>query len=64
MNIKVIPSPPIRGVRYSGLREGRIFARRDAGTIVVPKLPAPKEEDLSKGILEAIDMESYRRRRQ
>jgi hypothetical protein len=25
-----------------------------------PKLPAPKEEDLSKGILEAIDMDSYR----
>jgi len=27
---------------------------------LVPKLPAPKEEDLSKGILEAIDMRSYR----
>jgi len=27
---------------------------------LVPRLPAPKEEDLSKGILEAIDMESYR----
>jgi len=27
---------------------------------LVPKLPAPKEDDLSKGILEAIDMESYR----
>ncbi len=27
---------------------------------VVAKLPAPKEEDLSKGILEAIDMDSYR----
>jgi len=27
---------------------------------LVPKLPAPVEEDLSKGILEAIDMESYR----
>jgi len=26
----------------------------------VPKLPAPKEDDLSKGILEAIDMDSYR----
>ncbi|MBI5872877.1 MAG: type I restriction endonuclease subunit R [Candidatus Omnitrophica bacterium] len=25
-----------------------------------PKLPAPKEEDLSKGVLEAIDMDSYR----
>jgi len=29
-------------------------------TFLVPKLPAPKEEDLSLGILEAIDMESYR----
>src|SRR6266404_5692936 len=27
---------------------------------LIPKLPAPKEEDLSKGILEAIDMDSYR----
>jgi len=27
---------------------------------LVPKLPAPKEEDLSQGILEAIDMDSYR----
>jgi type I restriction enzyme, R subunit len=29
-------------------------------TFLVPKLPAPKEEDLSKGILETIDMDSYR----
>ena len=27
---------------------------------MVSKLPAPKEEDLAKGILEAIDMDSYR----
>ena len=27
---------------------------------LVPKLPAPAEEDLSRGILEAIDMDSYR----
>ena len=27
---------------------------------LVPKLPAPYEEDLSKGILESIDMDSYR----
>ena len=26
----------------------------------IPKLPAPKEDDLSKGILETIDMDSYR----
>ncbi|MFO0753712.1 MAG: DEAD/DEAH box helicase family protein, partial [Thermodesulfovibrionales bacterium] len=29
-------------------------------TFLVPKLPAPREEDLSKGILESIDMDSYR----
>lgn len=27
---------------------------------LIPKLPAPVEEDLSKGILESIDMDSYR----
>lgn len=27
---------------------------------LIPKLPAPQEEDLAKGILEAIDMDSYR----
>ena len=27
---------------------------------LLPKLPAPKEEDLSRGILESIDMDSYR----
>ena len=27
---------------------------------LIPKLPAPAEEDLSKGILETIDMDSYR----
>jgi type I restriction enzyme R subunit len=29
-------------------------------TFLVPKVPAPVEEDLTKGILEAIDMDSYR----
>ena len=28
--------------------------------LLVPRLPAPQAEDLSKGILEAIDMDSYR----
>jgi type I restriction enzyme R subunit len=28
--------------------------------LMTPKLPAPKEEDLAKGILDAIDMDSYR----
>jgi type I restriction enzyme, R subunit len=27
---------------------------------LIPKLPAPKEDDLSKGVLETIDMDSYR----
>ena len=27
---------------------------------LVPKLPAPIEDDLSRGILKAIDMDSYR----
>ena len=33
-------------------------------TFLIPKLPAPKDEDLSKGILEAIDMDSYRNEKQ
>ncbi len=28
--------------------------------LLIPKLPAPQDEDLSKGILESIDMDSYR----
>jgi type I restriction enzyme R subunit len=28
--------------------------------LLIPKLPAPQEEDLSRGILEAVDMDSYR----
>jgi type I restriction enzyme, R subunit len=28
--------------------------------LLIPKLPAPTDEDLSKGILESIDMDSYR----
>ncbi|RUL75350.1 type I restriction endonuclease subunit R [Dyella choica] len=27
---------------------------------LIPKLPAPREEDLSKGVLESVDMDSYR----
>lgn len=33
-------------------------------TFLTPKLPAPQEQDLSKGILEAIDMDSYRAEKQ
>ena len=32
--------------------------------LLIPRLPAPEEEDLSKGILEAVDIESYRAERQ
>ncbi|NSB15108.1 hypothetical protein [Clostridium beijerinckii] len=28
--------------------------------MLIPKLPSPKEDDLSKGILESIDLDSYR----
>ena len=31
---------------------------------LTPKLPAPEEQDLSKGILEAVDMETYRTEKQ
>jgi type I restriction enzyme R subunit len=29
-------------------------------TLLIPKLPAPVEEDLARGILDAVDMDSYR----
>lgn len=32
--------------------------------LLIPKLPAPKEEDLARGILETIDMDSYRAEKQ
>ena len=40
---------------YAGWEKLSIFLN-----FLVPKLPAPVEDDLSKGILEAIDMDSYR----
>ena len=47
---------------------GSILSYNDVGweklsillNFLIPKLPAPVEEDLSKGILDAIDMDSYR----
>jgi len=47
---------------------GSILPYTDAGwerlsiflNFLIPKLPAPKEDDLSQGILDAIDMDSYR----
>lgn len=32
--------------------------------LIIPKVPAPLENDLSAGILEAIDMDSYRNEKQ
>ncbi len=32
----------------------------DPANLLTPKLPAPKDEDLAMGILDAIDMDSYR----
>ncbi len=42
------------------LHERGLGETLDLPEFPVPKLPAPREEDLSKGILEAIDMDSYR----
>ncbi|QFP77458.1 type I restriction endonuclease subunit R [Deinococcus sp. AJ005] len=33
-------------------------------SFLIPKLPAPRDEDLSRGILETIDMDSYRAEKQ
>ncbi len=45
----------ILSYRNMGWEERSIFLN-----FLIPKLPAPAEEDLSKGILERIDMDSYR----
>ena len=39
----------------AGWEERSIFLN-----FLIPKLPAPEEEDLSKGVLDTIDMDSYR----
>jgi predicted RNase H-like HicB family nuclease len=46
---------PARGLWAAAWEKLSIFL-----TFLTPKLPAPVEEDLSKGILESIDMDSYR----
>src|SRR6188472_1225022 len=43
---------------------GRAPVSERGPNFLIPKLPAPKEEDLSKGILETIDMDSYRSEKQ
>src|SRR5699024_6948247 len=43
---------PVRNMEWEKLA---MFLR-----LLVPKLPTPREEDLSKGILESIDLDSYR----
>ncbi len=40
--------------------EARKLLPNDLSQFLVPKLPTPKEEDLSQSILETIDMDSYR----
>lgn len=42
----------------SGSHASALFPGRQSGG--TEELPAPKEEDLSKGLLESIDMDSYR----
>lgn len=46
---------PILPYSYSDWEKLSIFLN-----LLLPKLPAPKEDDLSRGIIESIDMESYR----
>ncbi len=54
------------GTRCQGTRQDKPFTNAEWEkrsiflNFLVSKLPAPVEEDLSKGILEAIDMDSYR----
>ena len=44
----------------SALHERRVERRSIFLTFLIPKLPAPAEEDMAKGILDTIDMDSYR----
>jgi type I restriction enzyme R subunit len=46
--------------RRHPVQQRRVGEALDLPRPADPKLPAPKEEDLAKGILEAIDMDSYR----
>jgi len=59
---RFVMAPPV--YPFSGHALGQITGRKgvlcEGRTRRALKLPAPKEEDLSKGILEAIDMDSYR----
>ena len=53
-----------RLVRQPGAYRALVPALSIFLNFLLPKLPAPIEEDLSKGILETIDMDSYRVERQ
>ena len=46
------------------IRTNLCYAIHACINLLIPKLPAPKEEDLAKGILETIDMDSYRAEKQ
>lgn len=43
-----------------GITQTYLNSLRDQEVIEIPKLPSPREDDLSQGILETIDLESYR----
>ncbi len=66
-DINLSPDPVMNGdgtVRHPGLDNHAEWEKRSVFLhLLVRKLPAPVEEDLSKGILEAIDMDSYRAER-
>ena len=48
------------GSRPARSDPGRLRGDLPARPVLVPKLPAPEDPDLSKGILDAIDLDSYR----
>ena len=53
-------APTISSRRFCLTAEARLGEALDLLDLLIPKLPSPQEEDLSSGILEAIDMDSYR----
>lgn len=46
--------------RYPALRKPGVEKLSIFLNMLIPKLPSPQEDDLSQGILEAIDLDSYR----
>jgi hypothetical protein len=50
----------IWGIADDVLRDVYVRGKYRDVILLIPKLPAPQETDLAKGIPEAIDMDSYR----